>query len=251
MDKASLPLFYQSLAALDRQAHARLKFRPPSDDYSFTADASMIPILTAEFGMAAREYPIVFMRENDKSEAVPVTLTGMPQGKNLFVNEAGRWDARYVPAYVRRYPFVFVESAPDNFTVCIDPTSKFFDEKQGVPLFGDDGEPSSALKDTIKALSEYQSAMRHTRTFMSRLVGADILMEANAKADLPDGRSMVWRGFWTVDEKRFRALPEATLKDWFATGELALIYAHLLSLGNLGDLLRRHIDRSAPTVKPS
>jgi hypothetical protein len=65
-------------------------------------------------------------------------------------------------------------------------------------------------------------------------------MEANAKADLPDGRSLMWRGFWVVDEKRFRDLPETTLKEWFASGELGLIYAHLLSLGNLGELLRRH-----------
>jgi hypothetical protein len=250
MDTSSLPLFYRSVAALDRQAHARLKFRA-LDNFSFTADASLIPVLTAEFVAVAREYPIVFMRENADSEVFPVVLTGMPQGRNLFVNEAGRWDARYVPAYVRRYPFVFVETAPDDLAVCIDPTSKFLDEKQGVPLFGDDGEPSGALQDTIKALHEYQRVMHLTRAFMGRLAAANILMEANAKADLPDGSSVVWRGFWAVDEKRFRELHEATLKDWFATGELGLIYAHLLSLGNLAELLRRNIERTAPTVKPS
>jgi hypothetical protein len=65
-------------------------------------------------------------------------------------------------------------------------------------------------------------------------------MEANAKAELPDGTSFVWRGFSTVDEARFRELPEATLKEWFTSGELGLVYAHLLSLGTLSDLLRRH-----------
>jgi hypothetical protein len=34
-------------------------------------------------------------------------------------------------------------------------------------------------------------------------------------------------------------LPDATLKDLFVSGEVGLIYAHLLSLGNLLELLRR------------
>jgi len=83
---------------------------------------------------------------------------------------------------------------------------------------------------------------------MQRLANADLLMEANAKADFPDGRSMTWRGFWIVDENRFRALREATVKEWFASGELGLLYAHLLSLGNLAELLGRHSRETAASV---
>jgi hypothetical protein len=75
---------------------------------------------------------------------------------------------------------------------------------------------------------------------MQRLADAKLLMEANAKADFPDGKSMTWRGFWIVDENRFRELPEAKVKEWFASGELGLLYAHLLSLGNLAELLGRY-----------
>ena len=237
MTTASMPLFYKSVVALDRQAHARLRVRVP-DNFAFTENAPLVPLLTAEFAPIAREYPIVFMTDEDT--VIPVALTGMPQGKNLFLNANGLWDARYVPAYVRRYPFVFVETAAEQFTVCIDSTSKFLDEHVGQPLFEANGEPSPALQDTIKRLGEYQRVMNLTKSFMQRLAAAKLLMEANAKADLPDGRSFVWRGFWIVDETRFRDLPEATLKEWFASGELGLIYAHLLSLGNLGELLRRH-----------
>ena len=104
MTTASMPLFYKSVVALDRNAHARLKVRDP-ENFLFTANAPLLPLLTAEFAPIAREYPIVFM--NDEGTIIPVALTGMPQGKNLFLNEKGLWDARYVPAYVRRYPFVF------------------------------------------------------------------------------------------------------------------------------------------------
>ena len=242
---ASLPLFYNRLVMLDRQAHARLRFRAP-EEYSFAASATMVPLLGAEFSPVAREYPIVFMSEDQGKNFFPVALTGMPQGKNLFVDERGLWSARYIPAYVRRYPFVFAETASDQFAVCIDPSSNCLDETQGTPLFESNGEPSAAMQDTVKRLGDYQRAMLLTRGFMEKLAAANVLMDANAKAELPDGRSMVWRGFWTVDEQRFRDLPEAALKDWFRSGELGLIYAHLISLGNLADLLRRHGVSSPP-----
>jgi hypothetical protein len=238
MTKPPMPLFYNEVVALDRKAHARLRARAP-DNFSFAADATLIPLVTAEFAPVAREYPIAFMTDKD-NVVVPVALTGMPQSRNLFVDKSGRWDARYIPAYVRRYPFAFVETSDDKYTVCIDPTSKFLDEKEGTPLFDDKGEPSATLQETIKRLGEYQRVAQFTRAFMKRLADAQLLMEASAKADFPDGRSMTWRGFWIVDENRFRALPEATVKEWFASGELGLLYAHLLSLGNLSELLGRH-----------
>ena len=238
MAETPMPPLYQNVVPLDRRQHTRLRLRPP-ENYSFTADFPLLPALTTEFAPLAREYPLVFVREKDDSEFVPVVLTGLPQSKNLYLDSAGGWQARYIPAYVRRYPFVYVETAPEQFTVCIDSASKCLDENIGTPLFGDDNEPSNALKDVIKSLGDYQQAVRLTKEFVQRLTAANILMEANAKADLPDGRSYTWRGFWVVDEKRFRELPEATLKEWFASGELGLLYAHLFSLGNLAELLRR------------
>lgn len=249
MTKPPMPLFYNEVVALDRKAHARLRVRQP-DNYAFTANATLIPLVSAEFAPVAREYPIAFMTDKD-NVVIPVALTGMPQSKNLFVDKDGKWDARYIPAYVRRYPFAFVETAAENYTVCIDPTSKLLSEKEGTPLFEASGEPTATLQDTIKRLGEYQRVMQFTRTFMKRLADANLLMEANAKADFPDGRSMTWRGFWIVDENRFRALPEATVKEWFTSGELGLLYAHLLSLGNLADLLGRHSREAGLTSAPA
>jgi hypothetical protein len=237
MTTASMPLFYNSVVALDRKAHERLKITPPND-YVFAADAAMVPVLTGEFGLIAREYPLVFMGGGAK-EVVPVALTGMPQGKNLFVRADGSWDARYVPAYARRYPFVFAETGPEQFTVCIDASSKFLSEEVGTPLF-EKGEPSALLQETVRLLADYQRLTGLSKGFMEKLMASELLMDANARADLPDGRTFTWRGFWVVDEARFRALPEATLKEWFGGGEIGLIYAHLMSLSNLSDLLRRH-----------
>jgi hypothetical protein len=69
---------------------------------------------------------------------------------------------------------------------------------------------------------------------------------------LPDGRSAGLNGAWIIDEARLRNLPDATAAAWFRTGELALVYAHLLSLRNLPPLLQRRVVISAPVaaVKP-
>jgi SapC len=238
-------LFYQCVVALDRDLHAKLRLDPPAG-LAFSAGAPVIPLLTCEFADAAREYPIVFLRGAEQ-RLLPVALTGAPDGQNVYVDAAGRWDARYVPAYVRRYPFIFAQTGADQFTVCIDAACPAFGES-GVPLFEATGEPSRMLQQVVNRLGEYQSQAEFTQTFMQRLEAAGLLVEGAAQADLQDGRSLALRGFWIVDEARFRALPEGTLKEWFVNGDLGLIYAHLASLGNVLELLHRRPAATQPTT---
>jgi len=231
------PLFYQRVVALDGNLHSKLKLSAPPD-LKFSARSPVVPLLGVEFTEAAREYPIAFLRGANNAW-VPVALTGAPDGDNVYMDAHGRWSARYVPAYVRRYPFVVAQSAPDQLTVCIDEAYAGLNEREGTPLFDDGGEASSTLRQIVANLAEYQRQAQLTESFMQRLDAAGLLMEASAQANLSDGRGLTLKGFWIVDETRFRALPEATVKAWFASGELGLVYAHLSSLGNLLELLRR------------
>ncbi len=247
MTSPSSLLFYQRVVALDRDLHAKLRLSAPVN-FAFTAEAPVVPLLSAEFADAAREYPIVFLRTAEQG-LQPVALTGEPGGQNVYLDGSGRWNARYVPAYVRRYPFVFAQTASDQFTVCIDEACPEFGES-GAPLFEGTGQPTSMLQQVFALLSEFQRQAQFTQSFVQRLEASDLLIEATAKADLKD-RSLALRGFWMVDETRFRALPDATLRDWFASGELGLIYAHLLSLGNILELLRRQPHAAAAASLPS
>lgn len=238
------PLFYQRVVKLDRELHSKLKLRSLGN-FAFAAETAVVPLLSNEFAHAAREYPIAFMRGADQN-LLPVVLTGVPGGRNVYIDAAGQWQARYAPAYVRRYPFVFAETGADQLTVCFDEACEALSESEGLSLFDEAGEAGPALGPVLALLSEYQRQALLTQAFMKRLDESGLLMEANAKADLTDGRSLALGGFWVVDESRFKDLPEATLKDWFATGELGLIYAHLMSLGNLLELLRRQ-PQATPT----
>jgi hypothetical protein len=243
------PLFYQRVVALDGNLHSKLKLSA-QPDLKFSARSPVVPLLGVEFTEAAREYPIAFLRGANNGW-VPVALTGAPDGDNVYMDADGRWSARYVPAYVRRYPFVVAQSAPDQLTVCIDEAYSGLSESEGTPLFEDGGQASSALRQIVANLAEYQRQAQLTEGFMQRLDAAGLLMEASAQANLSDGRGLTLKGFWIVDETRFRALPEATVKEWFASGELGLVYAHLASLGNLLELLRRQAPVEASAEGPT
>ncbi len=233
-------LFYKNIVALDRVQHKLLKIRP-ARNMKFAGEATVLPIVVGEFFEVARQSPIAFLPLEDGS-LLPVALVGLPGGKNLYLDDKGQWTAPYVPAYVRRYPFVFAETGPDQLTLCIDHDYEGFNEKEGVALFEEGGQPSALVQGALDMLSEYQRQNTLTQAFVNRLRAADVLIEASANASLSDGRSLSLQGLLVVDEKKFRAIADTTLKVWFDSGELGLVYAHLISLGNLLELLRRQPD---------
>ena len=242
------PLFYQRIVSLDRENHSKLRLRSLGN-LAFSAETPLVPLLTTEFVQAARDYPIAFVRGADGA-LLPVALTGAPGGKYVFVDANGQWEARYLPAYVRRYPFVFAQTGPEQLTVCFDEVCPALNDVEGVPLFEDNGEPAPALQQVLALMTDYQTHAQFTQTFMQRLEASGLLMEATAKADLADGRSMQLTGLWVVDEARLKDLPEVTLKAWCTSGELGLVYAHLLSLANLLEILRRQPAAPASAFAP-
>jgi hypothetical protein len=229
-------LFYKNVIALNSDVHQSLRLQPV-DDLTFTSDSTAVPIVVGEFVDIARQNPIAFLRL-DNGDIMPVALLGLPDGSNLYLDENGKWDAPYVPAFVRRYPFVFAETGENQLTLCIDRDFEGFNESEGQPLFEAQREPGDVVKDALELLNEYQRQHALTQLFVKRLDELGILMEANANAQL-NGRSFTLQNLLVVDENKFRAISETVLKDWFASGELGLIYAHLMSLGNLLDFLRR------------
>jgi hypothetical protein len=246
-------LIYQDAVALDRDRHRALKLKP-TDNARFAANAHAVPLVAVEFAEAAREYPIVFARgavaDAVLGELLCFALTGMHEHENLYLDAAGRWDAHYVPAFIRRYPFVFAQTGTDQLTVCIDETFPGFDESEGEPLFDAAGEPAPLLKNALELLTDYQQHVQLTGSFLKKLDASGLLMEAQLEANFPDGRRALVQGMLVVDETKLKQLPPATLQEWFVSGELGLIYAHLLSLGNLSRLVQR-MPGSAPENAPA
>lgn len=240
-------LFYKNLVALDRDLHQGLRLAS-LQDLGFAADATALPIVVGEFADIARQQAIAFLPVDD-GPPVPVALTGVPGGKNLYVGRKGQWTAPYLPAFVRRYPFVFARTGPDQLTLCIDLDCQQLGRKSGDLLFDAQGEPTARVQQALALLSEFERQHQQSQAFVQRLAEAGLLMQAQADARLDDGRQFSLQGLLVVDETRLRQLPPDTLKAWADSGDLGLVYAHLLSLGHLVELLRRQ--PTAPATLPT
>jgi hypothetical protein len=228
-------IFYERVVALNDQTHARLRVRPASS-FAYAARTNSVPLLSSEFFECAREYPIVFAR----GEAGPVAaaLLGLREAENLYVDKDGTWDARYVPAFVRRYPFVPGKGAQGELLVCIDEASECFDAREGEPLFLE-GKPSPQLEHAMKFLAEFHHGAATTELLGRRLQDLGLLRQSDSLAQLNDGTQFRLNGLNVVDESKLRALDRDIVQELFVSGGLAVIYAHLMSLGNLGALVDR------------
>lgn len=229
-------MFYEKLNSLDSKVHAGFRLKPGTG-FQFAAKTNSVPIVGVEFADIARECPIVFVKGTDNA-FLPVALLGLRENENLMLDAGGKWDGRYVPAFIRRYPFVPAEVKEGQMVVCIDETAAGLNKEEGELLF--EGEkPAPLLKNMILLLQDYQAQALRTAEFSKRLQELNLLIESNAEAKTPDGESFRLGGLFVVDEKRLQVLDKETVHALFASGDLGLIYAHLLSLGNLQALVAK------------
>lgn len=226
-------LIYQNVVPLSSEAHRDLSVKM-SETFDFARDLNSVPLLAAEFTTAVADHPIVFAGQG---EAVfPAVLLGLTDGANLSVDAAGNWTGGYVPAFLRRYPFVFSQT-DGNFTLCIDEAfSGLNRENRGERLFDAEGARTQFLQTMLTFVSQFQAQFERTRLFCQRLVALNLLETAQARYTLADGRSGTLSGFMTINRDRLKAIPEDALKEMFATDELELCYVHLHSLQNVSRL---------------
>lgn len=238
-------VYYEKPVALDREKHRRLKVRA-TGSFGFAGKANSLYLAGVEFNEACKEFAIVFTRVGS-GRTVPVAMLGLRSRENLFVDAGGKWDAGYIPAFVRRYPFVLAElPGRADMAVCVDEAFTGLNASEGEALFDPKGNDTPFLFNAVDFLRRYQAEYLRTEAFCQRLEQAGLLMEMNAKADLLDGRSFTINGLLIVDEKKLLALPQATALSLFRSGELHLISMHLVSLSNMRTLVDRMAVRGSP-----
>lgn len=217
-----------------------------SGDYGFSRKVNSVPLMAAEFLDAASEYAIVFTEVQDK--VMPAAILGMRGKENLYVSKDATWQARYIPAFVRRYPFVFSLTADEErFVLCVDEAfSGFNRERRGQRLFGDDGKPTAYVDNILRFLHEYQRHFHLTEAFCQKLRELELLEPMQAQADLASGGRLSLSGFMAVNRAKLKALPEDKLGALAKTDELELLYLHLHSMRNFMGLKDR-LDGEAET----
>ncbi|PXA85438.1 multidrug transporter [Nostoc sp. 3335mG] len=238
-----LPLFYNDLTPISSQVHGDWKLRS-IEGAKFLNNAHAVPLLVEEFIPASRFYPIVFsLGENP----VPLALMGLNEGINVIVDERGMFpDDWYVPAYVRRYPFLLARLRPDSddLSLCVDPTSDVigqFDE--GEAIFDGD-QPSERTKGILQFCEQVEQASALTTGFFKDIQEQKLLTDGEFSAQ-PNGapQPYIYRGFQIISEDAVKNLRGDVARKWLQNGLMPLIYAHLFSLQRMADIFGRQAQR--------
>jgi hypothetical protein len=210
--------------------------------YSFAGKVNSVPLLGVEFAVAALELPIVFAGEGDAICAAVVL--GMRSQENAFLGEHAAWKGRYVPAFLRRYPFVYATTPDsDRYTLCIDEAYPGLNrEGRGERLFDAAGKPTPYVEGVLRFVKSFAVQFQRSQAFCQQLQRLEVLEPMQAQARLPDGRELSLSGFRSVSRERLRRLPTDTLGALAAGDELELVHAHLLSLRNFMTLRERMVE---------
>lgn len=224
-------LFYENVVPITKKTHGKLAIKPEGV-YSFAAETNSIPVMTVEFQLAAQEYAIVFTSGGET--VMPAVIVGIENNRNLFVSADGDWDASYIPAFVRRYPFVFsADQEGKTFTLCIDENYAGCNKKDdGERLFDNDGERTGYLDNMLNFVNSYQAEHQRTQAFCKRLAELDLLEPMQARIKLPSGDERSLTGFLAINREKVKGLDGDTLAELAKNDSLELIYLHLASMAH-------------------
>ncbi len=247
-----LPLLYNGLEPRNRNLHGNYKVRR-LEGLDRIAAAHAIPVTVDEFAMVQRHFPIVF---SSGDSPVPIALMGLHEGTNTFFDEKGvvRDSNIYLPAYLRRFPFVLarLREDSDELSLCFDPTSGAVGEfDDGEPLFVGE-EPSEATKAILQFCEQFEQAGQRTQAFMEEIQKSGLLMDGEV-AIQPEGseQPFLYRGFRMIDEEKLRDMRGDELRKMNQNGMLPLVYAHLFSLSQMRDIFARQMQQGkAPSLMP-
>jgi hypothetical protein len=246
----NLPLFYSNPVLVRDADHVNRSIRKDIG-FGFAAGVNCVPLNLAEFEEASRHYPIAF---TGAEEPIAVAILGLRDGENLFVDASGRWEGGiYIPAYVRRYPFIVMEHpGRSDLTLCVDEVDGVLVDGKDNPLFVDK-QPSPLARRALEFCLNYQAAAKATRTFCEGI--ASLLATSQVKVTMPDGRTANLSGFRDIEPARLDGVSGELFLTWRRYGWLSGLYAQIhsrLNWGRLGDRLAAKASKAAaPSLSAS
>ncbi len=227
---AQLPLFYRDPRPLDPNALASYGLRR-GHGFAFSLASHAVPISLAEFALAQKHYPIVFAPGDPP---MPLIALSLMRNENLFVDAQGSWaEDNYVPAYVRRYPFVLGEvPGEQRMFLCVDVASELVAADQPeIPFFTGD-KPTELVNQALELCRRFHEDLMVTKSYCEELNKLGLLKETELKYTAPDGQQVPAGSFVTIDPQTFEQLSDTQFTDLRRRNMLAPIYMQHASQSN-------------------
>ncbi len=242
-------LFYKQPQPLSAEDHGGLGVKQIAQPFGFLREAHAVPVTVTEFGVAAGSYPLIFVGD----DRTPVAVMGVRQGQNLFVDPNGFvQEDHYIPAFVRRYPFVFAaDEASDRLLLCVDRAAPMVSNQPDVPFF-QSGQPSQFTNDAIEFCKEFERQRRATSDFVSMVRALDLFEQKTVSFQPRDasgneaGPQQKVADYWAISEDKLNALPGEKYLELRNNGALGACYAHLVSLLNWSKVIQKAV-RTPPS----
>lgn len=222
-----MPLFYTNPAPLDSKRHANLSLKK-NFGFDYASDVNAVPVNMIEMPQVCHFYPIAFSPDEN---ATPVAIMGLRDNENLFVGNKGTWEeGAYIPAYIRRYPFIFSElPGSDQLTLCVDINDTVTEENGEQKFFDADGKPSALAQNALEFCKSYHAAAQQTLEFSRYLAASGLLVDRKAEIVVAGNRRINFAGFRILDEQKLTQMDDKDFLEWRKRGWLPFLYAHLFS----------------------
>jgi len=167
-----------------------------------------------------------------------VALFGIEDQQNLFLKWNNQWDATYIPAHIRRYPFSLASvDSTSEFVVCLDEKATVIGKSGEFSLFLANGKQSEYLNEKIRFLQELQVEYEKTLLFTKKMNELNLFEPMNANINLSNGDKLSVSGFFTISKEKFQQLDSVMVKEMVVNDEMKLIYEHFSSLENFAKLI--------------
>ncbi|NDV24265.1 SapC family protein [Desulfovibrio sp. JC022] len=225
------------MVPLNKNEHAAYKIRTP-ENMDFAAGAHFARLVLAEFVQACSVFPIIFVENADIGGFDPGVMLGFEPGQNFFVDGEGKWLVPFVPASIRQYPFSYsyFEGQPDKWVLLFDEDSGLLNIGAGEPLFDEEGRESTTLNNIMQFMGELQAAAAATTEFSAYLADKSLIVPLDIKVPGENCPHSL-QGIYGVNGQRLNELPDDVFLELKNKGYLAVIYAHLISLGQIERLV--------------
>lgn len=222
---------FKKVVPIMENRHKDLKLKP-IDNFDFAKNLNIASIMVHEFSKVSPIYPILFLEDKENDSFKPVCLLGLKEGENLFVKD-GKWQASYIPAIIRRYPFALSKTEEDDtYLICIDEESEFLDKKDGEPFFNKDGSTGEVIEKIKAYLTELQQMEKFTNDFCKVIKEYKLFTPLNINIKSGNEVKNI-NGAFMIDEEKFNKLSNAKFLDLRKKQYIPAIYAHLNSLAQI------------------
>ena len=230
------------------------------------------PVFPFEFRRVQAFYPIL-LQQDSKGGFQPVALFGFEQGENLFLDsslhargspsrspaegslhargspsrspaEGSGWQAAYIPAMLRREPFLIGFQKPQDPSegdmmrvLSLDMDHPRVNTEVGEALFHPLGGRTDFLEDAANLLEAIYEGLEHGKAFVGALQEQDLIEAVTLEIPLRDGSRNQLLGFHCLAEEKVQALSGDVLGAFQEKGFLMPLFMILASMGNIQHLI--------------